>query len=309
MPRELRFCRNCGFRLGEGSAEYTETVRFAEPQQAALLGRRPNVAGQPVPTTYGHSGGMAPTPPTGLKRRRKISGMTWMFMGLLMFFVLAAGFTAIITPIRRTNIVINTPAVTRSFVGVDGFDSIDGGGGATFQNVEPPGGPADKAGLIGGDIIVEFDGRKIEEEDQIRELLDQIPVGNTVDVVYLRDGERHTTKLTTVSSEESNRLKDEFKNRPEGRGLFGFDEGETRRVPIEGTNIFGVRLDEITPNRPADLAGVKDGDIVIEFNGVPIRTRQELSARVRRAIPYSTVDVVVRRGGETIKIPVKMGKG
>jgi len=31
MPKELRFCRNCGFRLGEGSAEYTETVRFQNP--------------------------------------------------------------------------------------------------------------------------------------------------------------------------------------------------------------------------------------------------------------------------------------
>ena len=43
MPRELRFCRNCGFRLGEGSAEYTETVRFQNAPPGTLPG---NSSGQ-----------------------------------------------------------------------------------------------------------------------------------------------------------------------------------------------------------------------------------------------------------------------
>src|SRR6476661_4947699 len=81
MPSELRFCRNCGFRLGEGVAEYTETVRFQN----------------------GHPG-MAPGALDVLakcklkKGRRRMSGMTWMFLGLLVFFVAAAAFTAIVTP-------------------------------------------------------------------------------------------------------------------------------------------------------------------------------------------------------------------
>jgi predicted amidophosphoribosyltransferase len=47
MPLGLRFCRKCGYRLGEGVAEYTETVRFADPPQAS---RTP---GQPFETSYG----------------------------------------------------------------------------------------------------------------------------------------------------------------------------------------------------------------------------------------------------------------
>ena len=49
-------------------------------------------------------------------------------------------------------------------------------------------------------------------------------------------------------------------------------------------------------------------DVVIEFAGVPIRTPEELRSRVRRAIPYLPVDVVVMRDGERLTIPVKMGK-
>ena len=47
------------------------------------------------------------------------------------------------------------------------------------------------------------------------------------------------------------------------------------RVPIPGTKLSGVRLDNILQSRAADLAGVKEGDIVIEFDGIPIRTPEE----------------------------------
>jgi len=79
-------------------------------------------------------------------------------------------------------------------------------------------------------------------------------------------------------------------------------------VPVPGTNIFGVILNDVSSSMPADLAGIKEGDIIIEFDGVPIRTPQELHARVRRALPYSTVKVVLMREGQKMEIPVKMGK-
>jgi S1-C subfamily serine protease len=72
--------------------------------------------------------------------------------------------------------------------------------------------------------------------------------------------------------------------------------------------MFGVRLDEVNASLPADMAGIKQGDIVIEFDKIPIRTPEELTLRVRRAKPYETVDVVVIRNGERLTIPVRMGK-
>lgn len=241
------------------------------------------------------------------KRRGRMSGMTWMFIGLLIFFIAAAGFTAIIRPIRQNiSAEFAKPAPPRSYVGVGSFDTTEGG--VTFDNVEPPGSPADKAGLVGGDIVTTFDGQTVTSDDEIMDLLGRTPVGKTVDVVYVRDGETKTAKLTTVSKEEFDRLSRQFNNRPEGNGRFGFDDDNTERVPIPGTKMFGVRLDEVSPSLPADMAGIKEGDIVIEFDGVPIRTPDELTSRVRRALPYSTVKVVVMRGTEKIEIPVKMGR-
>ena len=82
----------------------------------------------------------------------------------------------------------------------------------------------------------------------------------------------------------------------------------TAVVPVSGSKIFGVRLDRVDPSLPADMAGIKQGDIVVEFDGVPIRTPEELTSRIKRALPYSTIKVIVMRGTEKIEIPVKMGR-
>jgi membrane-associated protease RseP (regulator of RpoE activity) len=303
MPRELRFCRNCGFRLGEGSAEYTETVRFQNVPPGAF-------AGNSSPNSFPHGmGGPMTVPPgqIGKRRRRRMSGMTWMFLGLLIFFIAGGVFTSIINSIRdNVPAKIMQQAAPHSYAGVDDFETTDGG--ITFANVEPPDGPADKAGLVGGDIITTVDGQPVHSDDEMAEILRRIPIGKTVDVIYIRDGETKNTKLTTISREEMKRLEDVFGNRPQGRGQFGYEDGDAERVEIPNTKMFGIQLGEILPNRPADLAGVKQGDIVVEFDGVPIRTSEEFLSRVRRALPYSTIQVVVMRNGERVEIPVKMGK-
>ncbi|MBA3515319.1 MAG: PDZ domain-containing protein [Pyrinomonadaceae bacterium] len=308
MPRDLRFCRSCGFRLGEGPAEYTETIRFENGRPVNLADHSAASSQQPFATAYGISGG-AMLPGAGrqmAKRAKKMSGMTWMFIGLLIFFIAAAAFTAVVTPIRRTVTPMSSAPPPRAYVGVSSFET--GEGGVTFDNVEPPGGPADKAGLIGGDVITSFDGQGVHNEEEMTDLMRRTPIGKPVEVIYIRDGETKTTTLTTVSKEDFDRLVKDFRNRPEGRGLFGFDDDDTERVPIPGTKIFGVKVNDIGQSRPADLAGVKEGDIIVELDGTPIRTPEELTSRVRRAVPYSTIKVVVMRGSEKLEILVKMGK-
>jgi C-terminal processing protease CtpA/Prc len=289
MPSELRFCRNCGFRLGDGLAEYTETVRF-DGQRGPLA---PGSTSEPMPMPA--------------RKRRRMSGMAWVFVGLLIFFVGAAAFTAVISPIRHNNrrtSIVQTPE-NRSYAGVRDWNSVDNG--VTFNAVSPPDGPADKAGLVGGDVIVSFDGQPIHNEDEMTAALTRTPPGKTVDIQYLRDGEPHSTKLTTITEDQLERLSDTFGDREE-TAQFGYEERRAKRVEIPGTKMFGVQLNKIYSSLPADMAGVKEGDIVIQFNDIPIRTSEEFLMRIRRAVPYSTVTLKVMRAGEKLEIPVKMGK-
>jgi len=240
------------------------------------------------------------------RRRRRISGMTWLWIGLAVFFAIGAGFTMLVKKAPNTPRA-NAPATEeRSHFGVEGFEPVEGG--LTFEVVEPAGGPADKAGLVGGDIVTSFNGHGVRITDELIELLRQTPIGTTVEVVYLRDGITRKTQLTTESEQGISRLR-EADNQP--KGMFGFEVDGTTRINVPETKTYGVRIDFVQPNGPADLFGIKGGDIITDFDKVPIRTSRELLSRVRRSKPRSTVEVVVLRGPEgnkeTLKIPVTMG--
>ena len=58
------------------------------------------------------------------------------------------------------------------------------------------GGPAAEAGLQAGDVIVEFAGQKIANIYDYTYALDAVKIDEPIEVVYERDGERHTTTLT-----------------------------------------------------------------------------------------------------------------
>jgi len=231
--------------------------------------------------------------------------MTWMWIALGVFF--AGG--GVLSMFRSPNIPrprgISAPAPSRSYFGVNQFTNTDSG--VTFKVVEPPGSPADKAGLVGGDIVTTFDGRAVKRSDEIMNLLRQTPVGKTVDVIYLRDGEPKKTQLTTISEDEFDRLKEAFDDRPEGKGFFGYEADQTEEISIPETKTYGVRLNKLYNNRPAILFGIKEGDIITEFDDVPIRTSAEFLSRVKRAIPGQVVKIVVIRNGQRIPLTVTMG--
>jgi len=305
MPSELRFCRNCGYRLGEGAAEYTETVRF--PNGAGPAGNFAGAMPRGNASTFGMGAGPMVSNAAGQIRRRKkrMSGMTWIFIAMLIFFMSAGLLTRFARPPRRPPGGFGI-AAPRSYFGTSQFKATDGG--VTFDSIESPGSPADRAGLVGGDIITTFDGHPVSSQAEMMGRLTETPIGKTVDVVYIRDGETKTTKLTTISKADLDRLGSAFASRPEGRGRFGYETSDAERVEVVGTKLHGVRLGNLSKSLPADMAGIKNGDVVIEFDQVPIRTPEEFESRVRRAIPYTTVDVAVMRGNERIVIPVRMGQ-
>jgi membrane-associated protease RseP (regulator of RpoE activity) len=297
MPSGMRFCRSCGNRLGEGPAEYTETVRLPHaPGTGQQYSNYAPAFTAPMQAQTGNE--------FTVKRKRRLSGMTWVFIVIAFFFLFGGVMSLIKRPFRNPpRAIVNIPG--RTFFGVNELENVTGG--VTFDVVTPPGSPADKAGLVGGDIITSFDGRAVTDDDHLRELLRLTPVGKTVEVIYLRDGQTKKTQLTTMSESEFNGLQAASRNQP--RGKFGYEEGRVTKIANPETKTYGMRLDYLEDNGPARLFGLKVGDVITEFDGVPIRTREELLSRVRRAQPLIPVEITVVRDGQTLKIPVTMGRG
>src|SRR5438046_10018771 len=76
MPKEMRFCRSCGNRLGEGPAEYTETVRLpgATTQQRGA-------GTTPFYPTF--NAPMATVNPGRLRRQVRVAGTTWIWLAVV----------------------------------------------------------------------------------------------------------------------------------------------------------------------------------------------------------------------------------
>jgi hypothetical protein len=309
----LRFCRMCGYRLGEGVEEFVATQRF----DAASM----PTAAPPPPATdpfqARQTWGAAPVQPFGAtsalnaqqpqeatsrlaRMCRPVRGV-WLWVTIILVVLIVGGMMPLMIGGRGGSA---PPAVVRSFMGVDGFENARGGG-AFIQGIAAPETPVVRANLIGGDIIKKFDGKEVRDAADMRRILGETPVGKTVEVVAVRDGVAFTTTLTTVAQKDTPGMRS-FEQRPGGRGVLDVDVGG--RVQVPNTNIYGVELDDVERNGPADIAGLKDKDIVIKFGDFPIRTRGDLFYRIAEALPGTTVPVTVVRGGQQIEIQVKVGR-
>src|ERR1041384_572974 len=158
------------------------------------------------------------------KNRWRLGGMTWIFLGLAALFI--AGF--LISTLRKqrppqsrnqTRLVIETS------LGVSEPANANDSG-VTFFNVYPPDSPADKAGLLGGDVLTACDGHAVRNIDDLVNLLEQTPAGKKVELTYLRDGENRKASLTTISRDQFELLAQSFENRSTGYGSLGFEVTE-----------------------------------------------------------------------------------
>lgn len=314
----LRFCRMCGYRLGEGTDEYVPT-QLLDPTVATAAPHRPSTD----PFAARQTWGAAPIQPFGSQGvgvQQGVSsslasrvcstskgGLWWLWMVVALIIALGVG-GAIAKRVRINGGSIDggNPSVNSLLKEADAYDTADGGG-AMIRGLAGPGTSLEAAGLIGGDIITSFDGQPVRDASAIKRLIAATPIGKTVEVIFIRDGETKKTLLTVVSG-AAFRGMDVLGLRPGGRGVLDVNFDDDDRVRVPNTNIYGVQLDSVGRNGPADIAGLKKGDIVITFGGQLIRTAGDLRYRAGAATPGDSVDVVVVRDGRQITIPVKMGR-
>lgn len=314
----LRFCRMCGYRLGEGVEEFVPTQRFDAASMPAAA-PKPSPATDPFQSRQ--TWGAAPIQPfvsPSTLDGQQVQGSTsklakmcrpvrgaWLWVTIIIVMLIVGGMLPLAMMARRASRGAAPPAV-RSFLGVDGFETAPGGG-ALITGISGPGTPLLNAGLIGGDIIKRFDQKDVRNADDMRRLLGETPVGKIVDVDFIRDNVPGSTKLTTGAEKDTPGM-GMFDQRQGGAGNLELDRGDFRRVQVPGLNIYGAELGNLERNGPADIAGLRRGDIVIKFGEYLIRTPGDLRYRISEALPGSTVPVTVVRGTEQIEIPVKIGR-
>jgi S1-C subfamily serine protease len=73
-----------------------------------------------------------------------------------------------------------------------------------------------------------------------------------------------------------------------------------------GEEVVGVKFADVREGSPAAKAGLKGGDVLIEFAGKPIKNLYDFTYALRAHRPGETVEVTVLRGQEKLTVPVKL---
>ena len=316
----LRFCRMCGYRLGEGVEEFVATQRFdassmptapATPPATDPFQARQTWGAAPMQPIrpFGAQGSMGVQQPQGVTSKlaracRPTRGGWWLWVIIGLMILIVGGTSPLWMGARRARGGGEPPPATSLLREADAYDTAEGGG-ARIRGLSAPGTSLEAAGLIGGDVITHFDGKPIRNADALRKLMAATPAGELVEVIFIRDGETKKTTLMTIAREMFRGMQP-IEARPGGRGIIGVDLGDSVRLP--NSNVFGVELSDVNRNGPADLAGLKEGDIVFEFGGKPVRTPGDLRLRIYEPVPGSIIPVSVMRDGQRIDVQLKIGR-
>jgi serine protease Do len=202
-------------------------------------------------------------------------------------------------------------------------------------NVVTAGSPASKAGLQKGDVVLEFNGQRVEGTDQFIRMVRETPVGHKVTLQIIRNGAQQT--LTAVVGSH---MDHEFSIAPEGGYSFTMPQMPTMpvlpRMPMDSprpmllwkngsvgieaeslsgqlADYFGVKdgvlIRSVAKDSPAEKGGLKAGDVVTKVNGEAVTSPGEISSQVhsgngRRSIPF-----VVMRNHHELTVSVTLADG
>jgi S1-C subfamily serine protease len=147
---------------------------------------------------------------------------------------------------------------------------VEPGAGALVNSVSD-GGPGARAQLRPGDVVATVDGKRIHDaQDLSRELLVH-EVGHSVDLEVLRGGRRYATNVELEAHPEPPLPLAPVQrqtNRPsQDLGLALLDLSPDRSLELGLPQRSFAMISQVSPGSPADRAGLRVGDVVVEADG------------------------------------------
>lgn len=163
-----------------------------------------------------------------------------------------------------------------------------------------PDGPAARAGLQQGDVILSYDGNRIEDSRDLTQRVGATPIGRTARVEVLRNGQRRTLNLRLAERPSEQTLaSNNAPATPEttppatpgtpgvaqsslGLSVRPLTQADRTRFEL-GANQSGVVVTSVDPNSDAAQKGVQPGDVILQAGGRAVSSPAELATAVQAA--------------------------
>jgi serine protease Do len=194
---------------------------------------------------------------------------------------------------------------------------LDGTYGALVASVTE-GGPAEKAGIEGGDVILKFNGRTVSDMRKLPRMVAETPIGREVDVVVWRKGAEKVVKVVLgeledeqVAAVTTGPSGDQETGEVPDLGLaLGALTPEMRERFGLGDSAKGVVITEVDAEGSGAAKGLKPGDVIVEVDQEEVTNPAEVNERVQKAKDegYRVVTLLVFRQGDYQWIAVRIDK-
>ena len=193
------------------------------------------------------------------------------------------------------------------------------------------GSPAQKAGLKTGDVMIEYNGQRIEGVDQFVRLVHETPAGRRVKLLVGRDGGMQTLPAT-VAARQAVAPRIQVSLAP--MRMPGFDMPEMPLPDIPGffysgrTGTIGVQVETLPPqlaeyfgvktgvlvrtvleNSPASRAGLKAGDVIVRVDDEPVVDIPDLLNALATARAKGSCHIATMREHKEMKVWVALEPG
>ncbi|HEX7287325.1 MAG TPA: Do family serine endopeptidase [Candidatus Angelobacter sp.] len=177
--------------------------------------------------------------------------------------------------------------------------------GAVISQVEPDS-PGAKAGLKVGDVVTQFNGKKVDDAGQLQAAVAQERPGTRVQLNILRDGKSETIPVTLEAmnkKETESASSGNAQGKPRwGLGLMDMTPDMREQLQLPG-NVKGAVVANVQPGSPADNAGISRGDVIVEVDRHAIQNSAD-AKRELSGVPNGKDALVLvwSNGGSTFRV-------
>jgi serine protease Do len=203
--------------------------------------------------------------------------------------------------------LINYGEVVRSYIGVQiqpvndtAAKALDlkSRNGALVANVIDDG-PADNAGIETGDVIVEFDGIKIQSVDHLRNNVSSSKPDKFYNLSLIRNGKKKSLRVKLAKMPNDDQLA--MSTQSESASELGIEVSSLNRMNRQEFDIkdkdTGVLVTQIFQNTPADDAGIRVGDLITRVGSRRCSSVKQFDDLVRNSKRRGMLMLHIKRDG------------
>jgi serine protease Do len=169
------------------------------------------------------------------------------------------------------------------------------------------GGPADKGGIETGDVIVEFNGKKVSDSNDLPRMVASIPVGKTVAVKVLRGGNVVDREVKIGEMEQKEEVADSSTHKPLGMTVQNITPEIAKGLGLKSET--GILVASVVPGSPAAKADIRSGDVIQQINKKPVKDVEDFKQKIESAKDQETILLLIQRGENTLFAALTPAKG